>query len=54
MWCCIPLAQVVFIGRLGSPFVFSSGGFGIDDGSYLFTYDCIVLFVVGGLSGLYM
>lgn len=38
--------------RLGLPFVFSSGGFGIVDGLYSFTNGWVVLFVVGGLFGL--
>lgn len=40
--------------RLELPFVFSSGGFGIDD-VFVFIYRWLgVLFVVGELFGLYM
>lgn len=35
MWCCILLALVGSFDNLGSPFIFTCCGFGIDDGLYL-------------------
>ena len=52
MWCCILLVLVGSFDGLGSPFIFTCCGFGIDDGVYLFSDGRVMLDIVVGVYDL--
>jgi hypothetical protein len=54
MWCCIPLAQIVFFGGLSSHLFFQVVVLVLMMVLYSFIDGWVVLFVVGELYGLYM